>query len=193
MKHQIHRTETFARFMHVVAASDNAPLRVQAVSDEGKLLTLKCTEPIYRRVLGTRRGEKGERFDLGLRKLTAVKFRGHFDADGLLHSLDIIPNRFFVSGAAPRVAGENSKKGFEIRWDEDLNGFDVWCEDPRTGDKVRTTYAGLAERELGILLDALRGATWKNRKSIELEKHRFERVEEGVFRCRPLEEVKYTT
>lgn len=192
-KLKIAKTEKFVRFMHVAVSAEGEPLRVQAVSESGKLVTAKCNEAIYKRVLGERKGERGERFNLGLRKLTQVNFRAHYDDAGVIQALDIVPARSFVSGAAPRVAGDAIKKGFDIHFDEDLNGYDIWSEDPRSGDKVRATYAGLSDRGLENILDSLRKANWGSKNSITIDNHRFEKVEEGVFRCRPLGEVKYTT
>lgn len=193
MKKPKGKKELFARFIHVVSHEEGKPLFVQAVNEDGKLITAKCNESVYRRVLGERRGEKGTRFDLGLRKLMQVKFRAHYDEKDVIQALDIIPNRMFVSGAAPRVAGDAIKKGFDIHIDEELEGFDVWSEDSRTGDKVRVAYAGLSERELCELLDALREATWGSKKSLTLLDHKFEKVEDGLVRCKPLKDVRYTT
>lgn len=189
----IQKTEIFARFVHVASKPNSTPLRVQAVSEQGKLITAKCKSNVYKRVLGERRGEKGNLFNLGLRNLTQVQFRAHYDKDDVICSIDIVPNRYFLSGAAPRVAGDNSKKGFDIHIDEELNGFDVWSEDPNTGDKVRVAYAGLSDKQLYALLDALRDVTWGSKKSVTLENHKFEKVEEGLVRCKPLQDVKYTT
>ncbi len=194
-KPKLAKVELFERFVHVEKPRGaGQPLRVQAVREDGKLVTCKANSDIYDRVLGTRKGENGERFHLGLRQLTQVKFRAHFDEDEVLQAIDIIPNRSFVSGAAPRVAGDNRKRGFDIHEDEELNGFDVWSEDQRTGDKVRVSYAGLDENELCNLLDALRAATWAPSKRVQnLLNHRFERIEEGVYRCRPLVDTPYVT
>lgn len=183
----------YERFMHVVALADGERPRVQAVSEDGQLVTAQCNETIYRRVLGVRLDEQSHRFHLGLRQMTKVKFRAHLDGDGVIQALDIIPNRMFVSGAAPRLSGENTRKGFTIHIDEELDGFDVWTEDPRDGEKYRVAYAGLSERELCDLLDALRAANWGSKKTLTLLDHKFEKVEEGVIRCRPIKEVKYTT
>jgi hypothetical protein len=192
-KINISKTETFARFVHVVAPKEGEPRRIQAVSENGKLVTARCSEAIFKRVLGERRGEKGERFHLGLRQLTHVQFRAHYDDKDIIQALDIIPNRMFVSGAAPRAAGDAMKKGFDIHIDDDLNGFDVWSEDSNSGEKLRVAYAGLSERELCELLDDLRDCTWGSKRTQTLGKHRFEKVEEGVIRCRPVENVHYTT
>lgn len=187
------KSEVYARFMHVVSHTEGRPFYVQAISEDGRLLTVKCAENIYRRVLGTRSGERGTQFHLGLRQLTQVKFYAHFDLKGYLCSLDIIPARMFVSGAAPRAAGDAAKKGFDLHFDETINGYDIWMEDPRSGEKVRAAYAGLAERDLLNLLNRLREADWEDKKVINLEDHRFEKIEENLIRCRPLKEVKYTT
>jgi len=194
-KNKLVRVELLERFVHVEKPQGaDKPLRVQAVREDGKLITCKANSDIFDRVLGTRKGEKNERLHLGLRQLTQVKFRAHFDDEDVLQAVDIIPNRSFVSGAAPRVAGDNRKRGFDIHEDDELNGYDVWSEDPRTGDKVRTTYAGLDENALCNLLDALREATWAASKRVQnLLGHRFERVEEGVYRCRPLTDTPYVT
>ena len=192
-KLKIAKIELYARFMHVVAPKDGAPLRLQAVSEDGKLITAKCSEPIYQRVLGERRSENGSKIHLGLRQLTRVKFRAHIDENDTIVALDLIPNRMFVSGAAPRAAGDAIKKGFDIHIDEDLNGFDVWSEDAQTGDPIRVGYAGLSERDLCTILDDLRAASWGNKKTLVLGDHKFERVEDGVIRCRPTKDVKYTT
>lgn len=192
-------TEIYERFVHVVTPSEGSPTRVQVITEEGKLRTVKCSPEIYRRVLGTRAGENGNRADLGLRKLTRVKFRGHKDETDTLRALDLIPNRMFTSGAAPRQAGVAQMKGFDIHIDEELNGFDVWSEDTQNSDPMRineplrVAYAGLSERKLCDLLDALRKSVWGERRSLELLGHKFEKVEEGLIRCRPLTDVKYTT
>lgn len=193
MKKPKGKKDLYARFIHVVAREEGKPLYVQAVNEDGKLITAKCNEAVYRRVLGERKGEKGTRFHLGLRQLTQVKFRAHFDEKDVIQAVDIVPNRMFVSGAAPRVAGDAIKKGFDIHIDEELEGFDVWSEDPRTGDKVRVAYAGLAERELFELLDELRNVSWGTKKSLSILDHKFEKVEEGLIRCRPIKDVRYTT
>lgn len=187
------KTELYARFMHVIVPKDDAPYRVQAVSDGGKLVTSKCSPSIYQRVLGERRGEKNNQFSLGLRRLMHVQFRAHKDETDTIQSLDIVPNRYFTSGAAPRLAGDNVRRGFDIHLDEDLDGFDVWTEDPIDGKQTRVTYAGLAERPLFDLLDALRAADWGDKKTINLLDHRFEKIEEGLVRCRPLKDIRYTT
>ena len=194
-KNKLVRVELLERFVHVEKPQGaGTSLRVQAVREDGKLVTCKANSDIYDRVLGSRKGDKGERLHLGLRQLTQVKFRAHFDEDDVIQAVDIIPNRSFVSGAAPRVAGDNRKRGFDIHVDDELNGYDVWSEDQRTGDKVRTTYAGLDENALCNLLDDLRAATWTASKRVQtISGHRFERIEEGVFRCRPLIDTPYVT
>ncbi len=193
-KIKIVKTETFARFVNVVNPQEGKPNRIQAVHESGKLVTERCSDAIFDRVLGERKGEKGERFHLGLRQLTQVKFRAHFDKDNVIQAVDIIPNRMFVSGAAPRVAGDNIRRGFDIHEDDSINGYDVRSEDSRTGEVVRVAYAGLDELTLCKLLDELRNATWSaSKRSQTLAKHRFERIEDGLFRCRPVEDVKYTT
>jgi hypothetical protein len=192
-KINIKKTEIFARFVHVASKPDATPLRLQAVSEQGKLITAKCKANVYKRVLGERHGEKGNLFNLGLRNLTQVQFRAHYDQNDEICAIDIVPNRYFLSGAAPRVAGDNSKKGFDIHVDEDLNGFDVWSEDPNTGEKVRVAYAGLSDKQLYALLDELRKITWGNKSTVTVENHKFEKVEEGRIRCKPIQEVKYTT
>lgn len=168
------RSVIIPRFIHVVDAGSENYIRVQASSDSGKLQLFDTTQPIYRQVLGSISGADQQLRQLGLRGLTHVKFRGHLDAANTLVAIDIVPKRAFVRGSAPVSYGQALTKGFEMTWDEDLQGFDV-----RAG-----VYAGMDEKTLFNLLDELRDYVWKNRKSAVIQNHKVER-DGGTYTVKP--------
>lgn len=193
-KLQIAKTEVYARFMNVVQPAEDGkgPLRVQASGDgNGKLHTVQTNARIFSRVRGTR-SDDNKKFNLGLRGLTRVKFRCHFDSAGIMQAMDLIPNRLFTSGPAPVSAGDARKKGFEVHVDEELNGFDVWSED-KDGEPVRIAYAGMSEQQLCDVLDAIRSHTWGNKKTATLAGHKVERADDVTFRVKAIGDVKYST
>jgi hypothetical protein len=164
------------RFIHVVESKGDADdLRVQTASDSGKLAVYKVTRAIFAAVLGSTSGSEHEFRNLGLRKLTRVKFRGHVVA-GVLVAVDIVPNRMYTRGAAPVEFGRALSEGFEALWNADISGFDV-----------RSGYSGMDDKTLYRVLDALRDHTWaKGKNSVVLEGHRIEKVESDLFRIKPL-------
>lgn len=191
---KIARIDTIMRFSHVVMPTDdNKQPRVLGVTEEGKQVAYPCTREIFQRVLGERVEGNPNQYHLGLRQLVHVKFRAHLDEAGVMQALDIVPNRMFTSGAAPSEAGRAAKNGFEVHWDEELQGFDVWKEHPETGDKMRIAYAGLGEKELADILDELRAYKWGALKNVVISHHKVERREGGTFRIRPARPVVYKT
>lgn len=165
----------------------------QAVGEGGLLITSKCTQPIYSRILGERNPNTPTAYGLGLRQLVHVRFRALYDKDDVVVGLDIIPNRMFTSGAAPAAAGVASRRGFDVHWDEEINGFDVRTEHPVTGEPMRIAYAGMSETQLCDLLDLLRDHDWGSRKLATLMDHRIDKQEDGSFKVKPVKKISYTT
>lgn len=192
-KNKIVGSLLLGRLIHVVAPEAGKPPKFQAVGDaEARVLTLPCTQQIYNAVLGTK-DPGSTKFDLGLRKLTRVKFRALQTADKTVVGFDIIPNRMFVSGVAPAAAGRARKSGFEIRWSEACGGYDVYTEDPDTGESQRIAYAGMSETMLCELLDALRDRTCDGKKIFTVLGHKVEVKDDDVMLVRPVKAVAYTT
>jgi hypothetical protein len=167
------------RFITVImrdsTAPDNVPYALQVNGQMGKLLTFHATPEIWKRVLGTMEETAvSTRKNLGLRQLADVRFALHLeDAKApskcqKIVGIDIIPRRMHPSGAAPVSWGDAKKKGFIITWDEEINGFDTLDEK----EERRGAYAGMTERELSDVLDAVRGADWKTSSTQTLSGHK---------------------
>lgn len=167
------------RFITVVMrdadAPDKVPYALQATGLMGKLLTLHATPDIWKRVLGTMEETAvSTRKNLGLRQLADVRFVLHLEApkEPYKHQkivgVDIVPRRMHMSGATPVSWGDAKKKGFTLTWDDELNGFDTLDEK----EERRGAYAGMTERELYDVMDAVRGATWGTSSTQTLSGHK---------------------
>jgi hypothetical protein len=183
------------RFINVVMRDSNdakAPYALQAVGPMGKLLTLRAKPSIWKRVLGTI-DESGNKKHLGLRNLADVKFVLHLTppADNTtklktIVGVDIVPRRMHISGATPVSWGAAKTKGFNVTWDDELQGFDTLNEE----EERREAYAGMTERQLYDVMDGIRDEkSWGSASTKTIAHHKV--TKDGVvYNVRPLKGAK---
>lgn len=183
------RTVQLSRILHIVQPPEGSPVRrFQGVlsdgNQRGKLVDYRCTQSLWEQIYGSRTESTAnygirDRFKsvylVRLARLNPKK------PDVLTAvGIDIIPARSFTRGAAPTEYLDNRKTGFEVRLDEALNGF-----------VVEDSYAGLDQKGLVGILDAIRNHDATDRKTFLHAGHRIEHRDDVTWKVTPVKPPAY--
>lgn len=151
----------FLRFPSVIQPDPEKPdvRYVHAIAENGALENIRVSLDVFAAVLGNREagemGEGHEKGNLGIRNRSRASYGAHFE-NGICTGIDIIPSRYYQSGAMPTAAAEAVRQGFQVEWIDSQNGFDIVNDYNERGENLRIASIKATEADMVSLMRGLR-------------------------------------